>query len=242
MKEPRVLIGAPTGMVARNPEFYDDLARLEMPNIELAHRTSAHGQSPARNRNIIIDQALEHNCTHIFFLDDDVSFKPDTLVRLLAHDKDIVTGVYLQRNYPHLPIIFDRAFSDGKNAHRFFNDNDNGLVEITNCGLGAVLINTIVFTKLDKPYVRLGQLSKDHWDDDIEFFNRVRAAGFKLYADLECPVGHYFSGCVWPVRNVDGKWCTAIDTNGTDILTFPQVRLQDIPDDVKGQELLARRV
>lgn len=221
MTETKILVGVPTAEYARRADFYDFYNMLDRPMGTIC--TFAHGQSPARNRNIMIEQALEHNCTHILFLDDDVAFKPDLLTRLLAHDKDIVTGLYLMRNYPHQPIIFDYADNKGKCRYRYLKDGEKGLVEIINCGLGACLIKTEVFKSMEKPWIRLGELEKDHWCDDIGFFNRVRAAGFKLYCDLDCPVGHFASVTIWP-NNVDGVWFTSYDSRGTSQVTFPQLK------------------
>jgi organic radical activating enzyme len=216
----KILIGVPTSEMARRADFYDYFNMLNKPDGTMM--TFAHGQSPARNRNLIIDQALENDCTHILFIDDDTAFKPNMLSQLLAHDKDIVTGLYLMRNYPHQPIIFDYADEEGRCTHHWLHDGKKGLVEIVASGLGACLIKTDVFRALDKPYVRLGELEKDHWCDDIGFFRRVREAGFKLYCDLDCLVGHMASVTVWP-NPIDGKWMTSYESNGEASVSFPQV-------------------
>ena len=107
----KLLIGIPTSEFARAAVFYDWMDLLQKPvGVEIIH-TRAHGQSPARNRNLIIQQAIDTACDYIFFVDDDCLLPPDTLVKLLTHDVDCVTGLYSMRNYPHRPIIF--RCSDG---------------------------------------------------------------------------------------------------------------------------------
>lgn len=211
----KIMIGVPTQEVARRADFYDYFNTLEKPEGTMI--TGAHGQSPARNRNMIISQALEQNCTHVFFLDDDVAFQSDLLMRLLAHNKDIVSGYYLMRNYPHMPILFDIAQNDGKCRHYFPPDEQNGLIEAVAFGLGACLIKIDVFKAMieeskDKTWIRLGELEKDHWCDDIGFFNRARAYGFKLYCDLNARVGHMAHCTIWPSYK-DGRWMVEYDTN-----------------------------
>lgn len=221
--ETKVLVGVPTCEMARRADFYDYFNALDKPAGTLI--TFCHGQSPARNRNMIIEQALQQGCSHILFLDDDVTFRPNMLNELLKHDKDIVTGLYLMRNYPHLPIIFDVTDKDGRCRHHFLEPGEKGLIEIVATGLGACLIKIGVFQKMiddglaplvpgnkHHSWVRLGELEPDHWCDDIGFFQRVREAGFKLYCDLDVLVGHIATMIIWP-DVVNGQWMSTVDTN-----------------------------
>lgn len=217
----KILVGVPTGDVARQAEFYDYYNMLEKPIGSIC--TFSHGQSPARNRNLIIEQALQYDCSHVLFLDDDVVFKPNLLNQLLSHDVDIVTALYLMRNFPHQPIIFDQADEKGRCINHYPSDNETGLIEIIACGLGACLIKTYVFTQLDKPWIRLGELELDHWCDDIGFFRRVREVGFRIHCDLDCPVGHFASVKIWPDR-INDKWHVVYDTNGKGRVSFPAFR------------------
>lgn len=229
------MLGVPTADMARNAEFYDFLGMLQLP--EGSMRTAAHGQSPARNRNLIIEQALLHDATHILFLDDDIAFPPDLLTRLLAHDLDIVTAVYMMRNYPHQPIIFDYADEKGRCMHHWPPDNkEPGIVEIVGCGLGACLIKTDVFKKMEKPWIRLGELEPDHWCDDLGFFRRAREAGYKLHCDLSLKVGHWANLKVWP-NFIDGKWMVTYDSNGHGQVTFPLPRPKVNTDGTDGTNL-----
>src|SRR5215475_917282 len=146
MDNPKVLIRVPTCEVARRADFYDYYNALEKP--VGTGCTFSHGQSPARNRNLMIQQALKHDFTHILFLDDDVVFQPDLLKRLLAHDVDLVTGLYLMRNFPHRPIIFKKTNEKGECYHQYLTEDMKGLIEIVACGLGACLIKTSVFKSM----------------------------------------------------------------------------------------------
>jgi hypothetical protein len=218
--ETKILIGLSTSEMGRRADFYDWLNALELPVGTI--RTAAHGQSPARARNIIIRQGLEHNASHIFFIDDDCMVPPNTLTKLLSHNVDIVSGLYLMRNYPHLPIMFDVAQKDGKCRYDFLRTGMRGLRQVVNTGLGCALIKTDVFRAMPDPWVTLGELEKDHWCDDISFFLRAQEAGFKVHVDLDCPVGHVVTGIMWPNRKADGTWESVFDTNGTERVGIPQ--------------------
>src|SRR5688572_144293 len=193
MTEAKIFIAVPTKGMTANDHFYDFYNMLERP--EGTIQTFARGQSPARNRNIMIQQALDHNATHILFLDDDTAPPPDLLRRLYAYNKDVITALYLMRNFPHQPIIFDYTNEKGECRWHEILDEKPGLIEIFNCGLGACLIKTDVFRKMSElglatdhkgvtgKWIRLGEAESDHWCDDVSFFNRVRSAGFKLFCD-----------------------------------------------------------
>lgn len=218
----KVMICIPTAEFARRADFYDYFNALEKPEGTMC--TFSHGQSPARNRNIMIDIALQNGATHCFFIDDDMAFKPEILMQLLAHDVDIVSGLYLMRNFPHFPVMFDKAYDDGRCKFRFLEPGDSGLVEVVNIGLGACLIKTEVFKKLPKPWITLGETERDHWCDDISFFNRVRKAGFKMYVDLDAQCGHMITATIWPSRDPtrENAWFTAYNTGAPEMFQVPQ--------------------
>lgn len=216
----KLMIGIPTGEFSRRADFYDYYNALEKPEGTLV--MVPHGPSPAKNRNLIISKALENNCSHVFFLDDDMAFASDALTKLLIHSgKDVVTGLYLMRTYPHYPVLFDKAYEDGKCRFMLLKDK-TGLIEIVNCGLGFCLIRTEVFKKLSAPWITLGEIEKDEWCDDVSFFNRVRNAGFKLYCDLDIQSGHMNSITIWPDKNGD-KWNTLYKTHTGESFQFAQI-------------------
>jgi hypothetical protein len=222
----KVMIAVPTQEYARRADFYDYLNMIEkdIPNTDVG-MTMAHGQSPARNRNQMIDMSLANAFTHILFIDDDCVPRPDILKKLLAHNVDIVTGLYLMRSHPHFPILFDESYTSGECRYAFLYPGKQGLIEVKNTGLGACLIKTDVFRKMadDKPWIRLGQCEKDHWCDDIDFFNRARDLyGYKIYCDLECPVGHMLSATIFPLRKPDGTWATAGTFDSKNVFELPQ--------------------
>lgn len=237
----KVMIAVPTAEGSRYAFFYSHLASIDKP--ENTIQLMSNGQSPARNRNIAIREAIHHDCSHILFLDDDVIVQPDVLKRLLAHDKDIVTGLYMMRNFPHKPIVFSYSNDKGECAWMDISGK-RGLIEIVNTGLGLALIKVDVFKKMvemgktfkngDKDcWIVLGELEKDHWCDDIGFFNRARECGYKLYCDLDVVGSHMSTVKITPVIQ-DGQWHVEYDTNGTGHVRFPfvieQPQVQDPKD------------
>ena len=48
------------------------------------------GYTIGENRNYCVVQAQKNGSDYLFFIDDDMTFEKDCLVRLLAHNKDVV--------------------------------------------------------------------------------------------------------------------------------------------------------
>src|SRR5215471_230528 len=217
----KTLISVTTGEYARRADFYDYFHLMMKPADSLV--LFCHDRSPAHGRNLIIDTAIDQNCTHILFIDDDMAYKPDSLYKLLEHDVDVVSGLYLSRSYPHAPVIFDLANDEGAAFPMYLiGDEDERLKKIEAAGFGFLLVKTEIFKKLEKPYVRLGELNSEEWCDDIGFFNRVRKAGIESFVDMECLIGHMGTFIVEPQLH-NGKWHTVYNTGGTGAISTPQI-------------------
>jgi GT2 family glycosyltransferase len=215
----KVFIGVPTSEFGRAAIFHDYLNQLIKPEGTIS--AGFHTNSGAQNRNLIIEEAMYTQCSHILFIDDDMAFPPNALIQLLERDKDIVGGLYLNRGYPHLPVIFDYD-SKTKITRHLLKDHESGLIEVEAVGFGFMLIKTIIFNHLDRPYIRTGQIQKDLRSEDIDFCIRARESGFTIHCDLSLPIGHIGLATFWP-NMIDGKWYTAIDTNGNELINTPQL-------------------
>lgn len=216
----KVLVSVITGEYARRADFYDYFNLLIKPP-ETMHLL-CHDRSPAKGRNLIIEAALSNDCTHVLFIDDDMAYRPDALMRLLQHDVDIVSGLYLSRSYPHVPMVFDVADESGACLPIYLMDGKSGIIPIVAAGFGFLLIKLEALKKMEKPYVRLGELDSEQWCDDIGFFNRARKAGIESYCDLDCRVGHMGTMIIWP-NYENEKWFSGYDTNGSGVLNSPQI-------------------
>jgi len=211
----KVLIGVPTEEYARRSDFYDYFNLMHKPAGSVV--LFCHERSPAKSRNILIEQAEKCNCTHVLFIDDDMAYPADGLTKLLENaDKDIVSGLYFSRAFPHQPLIFDVADENGACLHMYLEEDTPRIVPIVAAGFGFLLVNLESIRRMEKPYVRLGELDPQEWCDDIGFFNRARKAGLQAYCDTEIRVGHIGTMIIWP-NKLDGKWYSGYDTTGIGI-------------------------
>src|SRR5438128_11686842 len=99
-------IGVSGGELARFATFQDSLLHLATPpGTAIIY---AKGACIAENRNGNGERALAMGAEWILYLDDDQVLAPQTLLRLLKHDKDIISGLYVRREIPFVPCVYDR--------------------------------------------------------------------------------------------------------------------------------------
>ena len=205
----KVAIGVPCADNVRHGIFYDALISMTKPEGSIF--IASHNANIARNRNIITEGALLSECDYILYLDDDNIVERDTLARLISHELHVVSGLYVQRQIPFAPVMFDTEDEQGRCGFRTFKPNDNGLIEVVATGAGCLLVSMEVIKQLARPWWRIGQIASDSWGDDLDFCHRVRLSGYKIYVDLETPVGHVCTNIVWPNRDPEtNEWETVM--------------------------------
>ena len=91
----RILIGIPT---ARNiePDTFKSIYDQIIPDGYEVSFQYFFGYQVDQVRNLIADWVVK-GYDYLFSVDSDISFPPDTLMRMLAHDVDVVSGLYIQR-------------------------------------------------------------------------------------------------------------------------------------------------
>ena len=53
----------------------------------------------SRARNAATAHFLNSDCTHMIFIDSDIEFDAESVLKLLRHGKDVVAGVYAKKYY-----------------------------------------------------------------------------------------------------------------------------------------------
>lgn len=145
------------------------------------------------SRNLLVKEALEKNATHVLFVDDDMVFPPDALVRLLEKDLDIVCGLAFRRRPPYDPCIFVNV--NDKDIFPVEHINE-GLMQIDACGSAFVLIKTEVFKAMPEPWYVWGDTSLGIYTDkgglgeDIAFSLKAKRAGFNVCCDTSLIIQH----------------------------------------------------
>lgn len=188
-----VMIGVITSE-AVSPDFAISLAGVcARPGalISMSQRTYDLNFPTTILHNSLVTEAQAAKVDRLMLVNGDMAFPPDALSSLLAWgDRDVVGAIYRSKVPPFNLIV---GAKDGARAHV-----KEGISEVGILPLGCVLIKMSVFEKLDGPYFRepYQPSSADHpggvVPEFVDFSNRVRERGMKLWADitLSAQVGH----------------------------------------------------
>lgn len=130
----------------------------------------------SRGRNQLVAKFMSNpEYTHIMFLDVDLEFIPDDIIKMLWHDKDVMTGAYPIKDINWHKVV--NSVKKGVPADQLLEKStrfvvnpvrykdakikvDNGAISVFDAGTGFMLIKRSVFEKMFEAYPEL------HYDDD----------------------------------------------------------------------------
>ena len=138
-------------------------------------------------------EAMGEGCSHVLFIDSDMTFPQDMVQRLLAHDKDIVATNCARRRMPTGPTA-QRTLPDGSRELIYTMPDSTGLEEVESIGMGVMLIKRKVFESLSEPWFETPWRTdkRGYIGEDVFFCRKAAAAGFKIYIDHDVSkeIGH----------------------------------------------------
>ena len=146
-----------------------------------------YGAGVSCNRNSGVAIALQHKAKWIFFVDDDMVLPPDTILRLLARNVNVVSGLYVKRQQPFVPIAYN--IEDG-DFIPIADPPDDTLVQVDAVGGGCLLVDTTVFSQLPKPYFAVPPHGTYVMSEDIYFCQQLTSRGIKVHLDTGATCGH----------------------------------------------------
>ena len=163
-------------------------------------------------RNILMSRFLARDEDSLLFIDSDLEFEPECVLKMLLAEKDIICTPYRVKTNDPTAIQYTASIKDPRNVKIL----PGALVEIQNGPAGMMLIKRSVFEKLIKDYPT--HEIKNHpnedtfpkdmciyhfWDcqfkdgiwrgEDIYFCDLARQSGFKIYANLDSTLIHHGS-------------------------------------------------
>lgn len=173
-----------------------------------------------QGRNLCVSAFLDSNCTHMLFVDSDIYFRAESIIKMLDLDKELISIPY-----PLKTMMWDKLYkkwNDGevKNAgdiHRWLNTYpmkvadvnnitlDSGVMEVTHSPTGCMLIKRAVFDKMIKKYPDKNIVQKTVINGEYvdrphlwNFFDCIHDPETKTY------LGEDFSFCkLW--KDIGGK-------------------------------------
>lgn len=159
----------------------------------------------SRARNLLVKDFLESNCTDLMFIDADINFEPEDVLRLMAWASDpvkgIVGGVPRTRKTNKVYIAQLDQDEEGLTMNRM------GLVRAKRIATAFMLVRREVFERLvnENPQWNYYDHSSDrqlnavfdflvteegYMGEDYLFCDRARAIGYEIWIDPTIKLGH----------------------------------------------------
>lgn len=138
------------------------------------------------NRNGCVRFALDTGVDFdwLMWIDGDMVFPNDTLMRLISHNKDICGANYRARTPPY-PFV--GHYIDGSDTKLL----DPGLHPMEHLPTGMLLTRFDIYRKMEYPWFKPGLVTDPR--DDIYFCREARKLGYEIWCDhdLTFEVAHY---------------------------------------------------
>lgn len=175
LKSMRVLFATPCYISAVSMNYVTSIFDLANHSRNFGLDCALHMHSESlitRGRNMIVMKFLaDESYTHLFFIDSDIVFTPQSICRILLADRDVAAAVYpIKRlNWPREGMPPNKTLEDlhmdyGDYAFNPTHDavnrlsryvDEDGFVEVAEAPTGFMCIKRGVFSKLMKAYPKL---------------------------------------------------------------------------------------
>lgn len=182
--------------------LYAAIRYAQQEGFEVTLEKVRGGAPGFQNYGPSIAHVLEFGETHLFVAADDMLYPPDTIVRLVNADKDVICGVYRKNvlkeiqpaNYCESAAMFIERLKEG------------GVYETKFASAHTMTIRRSVFEKMIADYPELAYRHGDQMyhalflpmvqdgavlQDDMAFSVRARQSGFSLWDDFGCKLKHF---------------------------------------------------
>lgn len=198
-KTKKILIAIPTSRYIE-PETFKSIYDLDVPDGYETDFQFFYGYNVDQVRNLIAHWAIRYD--YLLAVDSDIVVPKDALRKMLGHDKDVITGMYIQR-IPGTHALEIYGFG-GRVPYDLI--RGQGLVEIDGCGFGCVLVKSEVFKTVGYPqFVYHSAIDhKDTISEDTYFCKKAKEKGFRIWVDtsIKCP----HKGSTWFNVDEDQKY------------------------------------
>ena len=187
-------VASTIGMIQANARFREEY-RLGL------HWSYLSGYDVASARNKLVRKAQDHlqGITHILFVDDDVTFRPEYVRKMVEDDCDVVLGWDLHRyrenggdGKTNICRLGEYDFRDQIKAEELKDPARlaDPVFQVHGGGLGFALISMDVFDVLSEQWFRWADHERGTLSEDLWFAHRCALEGIEMYTDARIKCGH----------------------------------------------------
>lgn len=193
-----------------------------------------------RARNLLTNEFLKSDCTHLLWIDADIGWEPEAIWRMMDSGKDIVAGVYPKKC---LPISWPMNFLKQEQNEPLPTCPETNFIRVKDAPTGFMLIQRRVIETLIARHPEWackfsggnnpvhGYALWEAWTDtdgmylseDFGFCRRAQAEGFEVWIDPTIKLSHTGNATYGPARMSDAMqmvdiedsdiegWCTPVE-------------------------------
>ena len=137
---------------------------------------------------------------YMVWIDSDMVWQGQDILKLLSLDKDIASGCYLMQNATHYPIVekldYSKLATNG--TFEFMSREDlNSKTQpfsVSYTGFGMLVIKQGVFESMEYPWFRPRWITYNNFTDftseDVSFCWTAQDNGYEIWVDPSVRVGH----------------------------------------------------
>jgi hypothetical protein len=201
--------------------------------IPLAFGTIANESLVTRARNVLLAYFLASDYTHLMFIDADIEFNVDDMLKLYAHNRDVCVGAYPKKGV-NWDRIKDTIINDPEKVKdggaisamgadyavnfKFINKDDRsiavdrGVVKLHDAGTGFMMIKRQAILKMIKAYPEL------KYNNDVQLNADLSDHFYALFDTMIDPVDRRY-------LSEDYTFCRRWQDIGGDIWLDPTISL-----------------
>jgi len=175
----------------------DSMNKAQRKGIQLHLNTMGNESLITRARNTLVTQFLDAEAkdperfTHLLFIDSDIGFRGENVIRLIESDYDVCAGIYPRKSidWDSIPKFIEKTGKEHLEAKalgynlNFANPNNlslkNGFIEVLDAATGFMCIKKEVFFKMRDAYANLKYTSD-------QIINGQRFKSDNTYAFFDC--------------------------------------------------------
>lgn len=137
----------------------------------------------------------------LMWIDSDIVFKPEDIIKLINYNLDIVSGCYIMRDNASYPIVeeLDYDYFLKHSSFKFITKETlkekQNLFEAAYVGFGFLCIKKGVFEAMKYPFFEpvkmiINDNIQDYASEDVSWCINIRKLGYKILVDPTIIVGH----------------------------------------------------
>lgn len=197
----RVIIGTPCYGGSVHAEYANSLAismlAFGAEGIQLRPQFSTNHSVVQMARNLVLNEALNFGFDDLIWIDSDIQWNPDDLLRLCQYKEDVVAATYRKKSSTELHYTVQCI--KGKDV-----PDVRGLMEVSRIGAGFLRVSRKAIDDVIKNCVsyfdgtrdivnvfEIGLRNKEFLSEDFFFCEKLKEAGYKIMLDTNMNLIHH---------------------------------------------------